>query len=112
MKNLNAHTSLLVLFCFTKRLFSKGHFDKSLRISFFNFCRIFTPYFVTPTLKEFIRLRLAVPVLAASRMESNGLQAGAGGILKLPVSKPTNGYLKIQMFLSGGKIKKGLRSRQ
>ena len=46
------------------------------------------------------------------RIVANGLQAGAGGILELSVSTRTNVCLKIQMFLSGGKIKKGLRSSQ
>jgi len=40
----------------------------------------------------------------------NGWQAGAGGILKNPLSTRTKRWLKIQMFFSGGKTKKCLRS--
>src|SRR5882724_7705622 len=46
---------------------------------------------------------------AAAKMESNVLQAGAGGLTKHPVSIPTKGYLKIQMFVSKAKENKGLR---
>ena len=62
---------------------------------------------------SFSRLSQSLMVVVSSyTLAGNVWQAGAGGILKIHLSTRTKLCSKIQMFLSGGKTKKCLRSRQ